>query len=139
MQSCYHSEIEFFDPAFGRLKGAEAKAMWHMLLAGNTELTIEFKNIQASDERGSCSWGAIYKFPATGRTVHNKVRAQFLFKDGLIVSHADTFSFWRWARMAFGVKGLFLGWTPFFRNKVKAVLRNRLTKFVQDNPVYRQG
>ena len=31
MIACYADDIEFSDPAFGKLKGADAKNMWRML------------------------------------------------------------------------------------------------------------
>ena len=35
MLRCYHEEIEFEDPAFGKLTGEKARNMWRMLLSGN--------------------------------------------------------------------------------------------------------
>lgn len=31
MINCYHEEVIFQDPAFGKLKGQDAKDMWRML------------------------------------------------------------------------------------------------------------
>ena len=45
----------------------------------------------------------------TGRPVHNIIDAQFTFRDGLIVTHIDTFNLWRWSRMALGPKAVALG------------------------------
>jgi hypothetical protein len=43
----------------------------------------------------------------------NKVHASFVFQDGLIIRHDDSFDLWRWASQALGLRGLLLGWTPF--------------------------
>ena len=50
-------------------------------------------------------------------------------QDGKIIDHTDTFDFYRWARMAFGVKGILLGWTPFFKSKVQLTVKKALAKF----------
>ncbi|MNG25521.1 hypothetical protein D3C84_1103890 [compost metagenome] len=44
--------------------------------------------------------------------VENRIHARFLFSDGKIIEHHDSFDLWRWARQALGVKGLLLGWAP---------------------------
>src|SRR5438105_12883584 len=112
MIACYHPEIEFSDPVFPDLKGERAGAMWRMLAARAKSLELHFSDVMADDLRGSASWEAIYPFSATGRRVHNKIRASFEFKDGKIYRHRDDFDLWRWAGMALGLKGQLLGWLP---------------------------
>ena len=44
MIACYHDKIEFSDPAFGLLKGDEAKNMWKMLIErGKGNIKVEHK------------------------------------------------------------------------------------------------
>ncbi len=114
----YHSEVEFEDPAFGKLKGEEVKNMWRMLCKSGKELKITFSNIQFNTEKGSANWEAKYIFNKTGRSVHNKIRAEFKFKDGKIIKHKDIFNLHKWAYQAFGLKGILLGWTPHFKSKL---------------------
>jgi ketosteroid isomerase-like protein len=128
MVSCYADDIEFNDPAFGPLKGDDAKNMWRMLLK-TPGIIITASNIRADDKSGSADWVAVYTFSLTGRRVTNKVSAQFEFKDGRITKHTDDFSFWKWAAQAFGWKGYFLGWTPLMKNKVREQALGRLGKF----------
>ena len=78
MASCYHPEIVFEDPAFGKLHGKDASDMWHMLIErakGNLE--ISFSDIQANDKSGSAKWIAKYHFSKTNRNVVNKIKAYF--------------------------------------------------------------
>ncbi|MEZ4904455.1 MAG: nuclear transport factor 2 family protein [Spirosomataceae bacterium] len=114
MQECYHPEVRFSDPAFPKLKGAEAGLMWEMLLSRSKDLSITFGNVQADETRGSCDWEATYTFTSTGRLVHNVIHAEFLFRDGLIARHDDTFSFYQWASQALGIMGKLMGWSRFF-------------------------
>lgn len=139
MQSCYHPGVVFSDSVFPSLHGKKAKAMWHMLLTASADPdqpAITFRNVKEDTDTGSCDWEAVYDFSLTGRKVHNKIQAQFIFKDGLIIRHADTFDFWRWSRMAFGLTGALLGWSPFFKRKIQTGIAARLEKFIQKNPEY---
>ncbi|MEL6866642.1 MAG: nuclear transport factor 2 family protein, partial [Bacteroidota bacterium] len=103
MGACYHEEITFEDPGFGHLKGKEVTAMWQMLIERSKgNLSVTFDRVKADDVRGSANWEAKYPFSKTKRPVHNKIKANFQFKDGKIIDHKDEFSFWRWSSMALG-------------------------------------
>ena len=129
MAACYGPDVRFSDPVFPDLRGAQAGAMWRMLTGGSKDLRVELLEHEADAERGSAHWRASYTFSQSGRSVVNDVRAVFRFENGLIVEHADTFDFYRWARQALGTSGLLLGWTPFLRNKVRRTAAARLAKF----------
>lgn len=128
MVSCYADNVQFEDPAFGPLKGNDAKNMWRMLLK-TPGIKITASNIWADDKTGSADWVAEYTFSLTGRKVTNKVSAQFEFVDGQIIRHTDYFGFWKWAAQAFGVKEVLLGWTPLVKNKVRQQALARLAEF----------
>ena len=130
MQNAYHAEATFSDPVFQELNSNEVKAMWHMLLSGSTDLTIVYSKVKANDFTGTCHWEAHYTFTLTGKKVHNIINAEFEFKDGRIFRHRDQFDFWRWSRMALGLKGLLLGWSPIVLQKVRATARKRLDKWM---------
>ena len=136
MQACYHDEVSFQDPVFPSLKGKDAKAMWHMLTNASKDLILEYNSVEANDHEGSAHWEARYTFSKTGRKVHNIIEAKFEFKDGKIIRHTDKFSFWRWIRMALGTPGLFLGWAPMIRNKVRETAKNNLKLFKVRYPQY---
>lgn len=135
MASCYHPDIVFEDPAFGRLEGKDASDMWHMLIErakGNLE--ISFSDIQANEKSGSAKWIAKYHFSKTNRNVVNKINAYFEFKDGLIFKHTDNFDFYDWSKQALGTTGFLLGWTSFLRKKVQKQALESLRKYQQKNP-----
>ncbi|MCA9793676.1 MAG: nuclear transport factor 2 family protein [Candidatus Eremiobacteraeota bacterium] len=131
MVTSYHQEVAFSDPVFPDLVGWRAAAMWRMLCERGTDLTIEASEISANDERGQALWEAHYTFSQTGRKVHNKIQANFRFRDGLIVEHKDSFDLHRWAGQAIGLPGKLLGWAAFFRAKVQANAGQSLEKFIQ--------
>lgn len=120
MAACYHPDIQFSDPVFPDLKGSSAGAMWRMLTEKAADLEITFSNIKADENSGSARWEAVYSFGKENRKVHNRISAQFEFRDGQIVKHTDRFNLWRWAIMALGVRGIFLGWSPMVKNAVRA-------------------
>jgi len=133
MQQCYHPDARFSDPVFPNLNSKEAKAMWHMLCENAKNFSLEFSEVVLIEDKITCRWDAWYTFSATGRNVHNIIRAEFKFKDGLIIEHIDQFNFWRWSKMALGWSGWMIGWTPFFQKKVQATARKSLNKFISTN------
>ena len=129
MNACYHPDIVFEDPAFGRLQAADARTMWVLLCSRAKDLEITFRDVEADDRSGCAHWEARYLFSQTGRRVHNKIDAEFGFRDGLIVEHNDGFSFWDWSRQAMGAPGLLLGWSPFLKARVQKNARGGLDAF----------
>jgi ketosteroid isomerase-like protein len=131
MTACYHPQVVFSDPVFVNLRGERAVAMWQMLCARGQDLDVTFSNVRADDQRGSAHWEARYTFSKTGRQVHNVIDAAFVFQDGQIIQHTDTFNLWRWARLALGPTGLLLGWTPFVQAAIRKEAVAGLERFVQ--------
>lgn len=131
MAALYAEDVRFEDPAFA-LEGRDAvMAMWAMLCGnvrakGREDWSLEAGAIRADAHEGSAHWEARYRFSATGRLVHNRIDACFVFRDGLVVRHVDRFDFWRWSRQALGAPGVLLGWSAFLRRKVRAQAAARL-------------
>ena len=49
MVSCYHDDVVFEDPAFGELQAADAKAMWQMLCASDTDLRVRHTILEVGE------------------------------------------------------------------------------------------
>lgn len=131
MIACYHPEVVFEDPAFGQLNATEAANMWRMLIErGKGNIDIVFSDVQADEQKGSVHWEAKYPFSKTGRKVHNKIDATFVFQDGKIIKHTDKFDLWKWSSMALGLPGKLLGWSPFMKNKIRQQSRGLLEKYM---------
>lgn len=130
MASCYAADAHFSDPVFTDLRGAEIGAMWAMLCSRATSLKVKLVEFDAGDRDGSARWEAIYPFSKTGRMVHNKISARFVFRDGKIVEHRDDFPLWRWAGMALGLKGVLFGWLPPMQNAIRREAAKSLAKFM---------
>ncbi len=133
MISCYHDEIEFSDPAFGKLRGEKAKNMWKMLCQGSNELKIEFSDVVENGDIVGAQWHARYTFGKTNRKVHNIIHAQFEFKNEKIIKHTDSFNLRKWAGQALGFKGYLFGWTFFFKKNLQLQTNYMLEKFIQGN------
>ncbi len=131
MVSRYHKDVIFEDPAFGVLKGERATNMWKMLCASQKgkEFKVHVTHLESSAEVTTATWEAFYVFSKTGRKIHNIVHAEFRFKEGKIISHKDTFDLYKWSKQALGTKGLILGWTPFFKNKLQIQTNRLLSNF----------
>jgi hypothetical protein len=132
MSECYHPKVHFIDPAFGLLKENQVSDMWKMLLLKSKgNIKIEFSDVKADENTGAAKWVATYNFSKTNRKVINKISAEFMFQDGLIIKHIDSFDVWKWSKQAFGLTGYLLGWTGFFQNKIKEQALLSLKKFTE--------
>ena len=133
MAACYAPDVQFSDPVFPDLRGAQAGLMWRMLCERGKDLRLEFRDVRADDATGSVHWEAWYTFSATGRKVHNVIDATFTFRDGRIARHVDHFDLYRWSRQALGPAGLLLGWTPLLQNKVRAMAAKGLADYQRNS------
>ena len=129
MGASYTDDATFSDPVFPTLSAEDVRAMWRMFCTSDNDITVTFADVQADDRSGSARWDAVYRFPKTGREVHNKISASFLFRDGKIVRHRDDFNFYAWTRMALGPVGAALGWTPILQKKVRNQAAAQLRRF----------
>lgn len=120
MEACYHPEVRFSDPVFTDLRGPDVMRMWRMLLGRSDDMELVLGARSADGGEGAAHWTATYTFSRTGRAVVNEIDASFVFSDGLIIRHEDSFDFWKWSRMALGTPGYLLGWSPMLKNKVRA-------------------
>jgi ketosteroid isomerase-like protein len=119
MAACCHPQVHFSDPVFPNLRGRDVTLMWEMLCRRGQDLRIHFNSVQADDQAGTAEWEAWYTFSATGRPVHNRISAEFAFREGTIIRHIDRFPFWRWSRQALGPVGGLLGWSGLVRGRVR--------------------
>lgn len=131
MQDCYAENSVFNDEVFKNLNSKEVKAMWEMLCKSGKELSLTFGNVIENETGGTAEWTASYLFSRTGKRVVNNIQANFIIENNKIVSHTDTFDFYVWAKQAFGITGLLLGWTPYFRNKIQTTARENLDNFMK--------
>ena len=120
MAHCYHDDVVFEDPAFGELRGRDAKDMWRMLISRGKDLVVKHSDVVAKEDHGRAHWDADYTFSATGRRVSNHIDAQFKFKDGKIIEHRDTFDMYSWMKQALGPVGTLLGWSGLMQGRVRA-------------------
>jgi len=135
MQNCYGDKVIFYDPVFEDLVDDEVKLMWEMLCKRVSDLSIEFDNVHADNEYGTCDWKASYTFTKTGRRVVNKIRAHMRFKDEKIIEHTDQFKFSNWCRQALGFPGILFGSMAWFQQKVRRSAQQSLYDYI----VARQG
>ena len=129
MIACYHNTVIFEDPAFGKLEGEKAKAMWQMLLSKKEESEMSVSFSVLNDNQAE--WIANYKYGPNKKPVINAVSASFVFEDGKIIKHTDHFDLWKWSKQALGAAGYLLGWSGFMKNKIQATTNKLLNKYIQ--------
>jgi len=130
MQDCYADKVIFYDPVFEDLVDDEVKLMWEMLCKRAADLSIEFSNVQADEEYGTCDWKASYTFKKTGRKVVNTIRAHMRFQDGKIIEHTDQFKLSSWCRQALGLPGVLFGTLSWFKKKVRRSAQQSLYDYI---------
>ncbi len=132
MNACYSDDIVFSDPAFGLLRGEEAKFMWEMLCKNAKDFSLTFSDIELLDEEyATCKWTATYTFSQTGRKVVNRIKAFMKLKDGKIIEHSDAFPLSKWAAQALGWKGQFFGWMGWMKRAIQKKARKNLVAFIE--------
>lgn len=132
MLECYHKNIVFEDPAFGKLEGERACKMWEMLLSNAKSNTkISFSNIKSNEENGYADWRAEYVFEK--RKVINIIHAEFVFRDSKIIKHIDSFDLWNWSKQALGLPGYLLGWSSFMKNKIRSNTNHKLNRYIESS------
>jgi len=130
MQACYDENVIFYDPVFEDLVDNEVRLMWEMLCQRADDLSIEFKDVEADEEFGTCYWTASYTFTKTSRRVINRVKAHMRFKDGKIIEHSDQFKLSNWCKQAFGLSGLLFGQMAWFQKKIKRSAQQTLYDYI---------
>lgn len=133
MNECYAEDIVFSDPAFGLLKGDEARRMWEMLCTNARDFSLTFSDIEMLDEEyGTCKWTANYTFSKTGRKVVNHIKAYMKLYEGKIIEHSDAFRLSTWIGQALGWKGVLFGWSGFMKKAVQRSARKSLENFMRN-------
>ena len=132
MAACYDPEAKFEDIAFNLDGRKQIHAMWHMI--SETDLCACFKVLRADSFDGEVALTDVYTFSETKRPVHNRIRCEFQFRDGLIVNHRDSCNALWWGIQALGPLLGLLSWIVPKKRKEKA--RKKLEAFIEDHPEY---
>ena len=132
MAVAYRPDATFRDPVF-RLEGWRIGAMWQMLCVRGVDLRIEARLLEASETHARAQWDARYSFSGSGRPVHNRIQAEFLIQDGRIQVHRDSFSLYRWAAQALGLRGRLLAWLPPVREAIRRQASRGLERFITEH------
>lgn len=128
MVACCHPRIHYSDESYD-LRGERVGLLWQMHCTSDADLRIELIDVDADDLWGCARWERHTTNLDTGRPVHQRIDAEFAFRDGLIARHVDSFDFWTWSRQAFGPRGWLMGWSDTMRDQVRERARDGLSAF----------
>ena len=126
LKQLYDKKLIFNDNIFVNLDYNETISMWSSLLVGNKNMSIKYEIKKYSEKYVEVEWIADYLFTSTNRNVKNIILAKMEIDQGKIINHTDNFDFYKWSQMAFGITGVLIGWTSFFKNKVRTETYNKL-------------
>lgn len=130
MNALLAENIEFNDPAFGKLKGDEVKYMWQFLTENAKDFSLKFSKISADEFSGKANWVATYTFATTGNKVINKVSSSFEFENGKILNHKDDFDLKIWVKQALGNTAGIFGGSFLVKNMVQKQSKSLLQKYM---------
>ncbi|HET9955481.1 MAG TPA: nuclear transport factor 2 family protein [Polyangiaceae bacterium] len=128
MIDCYAEDAVFEDPVFGQLDHELLTRMWRMFCERGQDLEVSFV-VSPTENGGTVEWDARYTFRKTGRKVHNRIASLFEVRDGKIVKQKDSFSLWRWSRMALGATGILFGWAPPVQRAIRSAAQKDLRSY----------
>lgn len=131
MGKLYHAEATFRDPVFGALSRSEVGQMWKMLCTKGKDLEFTLVRAEANGDVGFAEWEARYSYGKNGNKVHNRVRSDFVFREGLIVEQLDHFDIWKWTGMALGMPGRLFGWATLLHKTVQKNAKRSLASFAR--------
>ena len=126
LKQLYDKKLRYNDNIFVNLDYNETISMWSSLLVGNKNMSIKYEIKKYSEKYVEVEWIADYLFTSTNRNVKNIILAKMEIDQGKIINHTDNFDFYKWSQMAFGITGVLIGWTSFFKNKVRTEAYNKL-------------
>jgi len=112
---CYHNDIEYYEPAYGKMTGPRALGYWSFFFSQVKEMQCEYDGLKINGDKGTLHIEEWYTWSATGHAVHNLVDCEFDFKDGKIFRHIDNYNLNAWAFQSLGAK--YLGWTKKTREQ----------------------
>lgn len=127
MMDCYGEAVVFNDPVFHNLDYKTTRQMWELVIPLGQNITIEIEKIEELKNRFVVVWRPSYQY-YTGRKVAHRVQTVFNINHKKIIQHTDDFDFHNWSKQAFGIIGLLLGKTAFFKITIQRLAVNALNK-----------
>jgi ketosteroid isomerase-like protein len=129
VRTCYSPNVLYSDPVFGELRGDRAVIRWQMIFSREAPLQMSFSDLAADHTTGSGRWEARITSTRTGREVRMVIDSRFRFAGGRILEHRDTFSVYRWSKMALGPAVRLAGWTTPLRSMLQRETAAMLDRF----------
>jgi len=128
----YHSDVEFYDHAFGILNKNELISMWSMLFnKAFKDLSIEVSNIKIENNKGFAHIECDYIYTITGRKVRNIIDTTIEFKNNKRIKQTDIFNLKDWAKQSLGWKEGLLAGTSYFKRKLQNQTRKALNNYIK--------
>jgi len=125
--ACYDSAGVFTTPILGDVPAQHLERFWMRLFSRTRDHVLKFKIVDAGLVNARVEGRVSYVLLASGRRVSCPFDSMLHVRDRLIRHHVDNFDPWGWAQMAYGTKGLMLGWSNTWQRRLSNNLRSSLS------------
>jgi len=125
--ACYDSAGVFTTPILGDVPAQHLERLWTLFFSRTRDNILTYKLVDAGLVSARVEGRVSYVLLVSGRRVSCPFDSLLHVRDRLIRHHVDSFDPWGWAQMAFGTKGLMLGWSNTWQRRLSNDLRTSLS------------
>ncbi len=125
--ACYDSTGVFAAPLLGEVPAEHLERFWRRVFSTTRDHVLTFRIVDVGLVNARVQGRVSYVLLASGRRVTCRFDSMLHVRDRLIRHHVDSFDAWGWAHMAYGTKGLMLGWSNTWQRRLSDDLRTSLS------------
>jgi len=127
ISACYDSAGVFTTPILGDVPAKSLERLWTLFFSRTRHNALTYKIVDAGLVGARVEGHVSYVLLDSGRRVSCPFDSVLHVRDRLIRYHVDSFDTWGWAQMAYGTKGLMLGWSNSWHRRLSNDLRSSLS------------
>lgn len=132
--ACYEANAIFRAPILGDVLAHNLGPLWRAVFSSTRENALAYTIVDVGLISARVEGVASYVLVFSDRAVTTKFVATLRIRDLRIVYHEDNFDPWLWAQMAYGTRGLALGWSKAWQRRMRGQIRADLRAAALSGP-----
>lgn len=125
--ACYDRAGVFTTPILCDVPAQHLERLWTLFFSRTQDSILTYRIVDAGLVSARVEGRVSYGLLVSGRQVSCPFDSLLHVRDRLIQHHVDSFDPWGWAQMAYGTKGLMLGWSNTWQRRLSKDLRTSLS------------